>query len=340
MPISSISSTRSPNRRWLAPLLAAVGLLLLLASISLGAAPLPLPEVVRTLLGQAPDTSTYNIVFFARLPRSLACVLAGTALAVAGLLLQAVLNNSLASPGIIGVNAGAGLTVVLSAFFFPGLLFVRTLAAFAGAFGICLLVYAVARKTGASRITLVLAGVAVSSIFTAAIDTLVTLYPELLMDRASFYIGGFRAVDWDSLLFAGPYVLLGLAAAVLLAGRVNVLILGDEVAASLGLAVERCRFLVILCAAALAAGAVCIAGLLGFVGLIVPHIMRLLAGNDHRRLVWLTALAGADITLFCDILARLLFAPYEIPVGILLSFLGAPFFLYLLLNRQRRRCFD
>lgn len=339
MPISTTASM-GKNRRWLAPLLLVGGLLLLLASVAMGAAAIPAGQVLQTLAGQAPDTAVYNIIFFTRLPRSAACILAGAGLAVAGLLLQAVLNNSLASPGIIGVNAGSGLAVVAAALLFPGLLFARTLAAFLGALGVCLAVYAIARRTGASRIALVLAGVAVSSIFTAGIDTLVTLFPETLMDKSSFYIGGFRAVDWRSLFFAAPYIALGLLAARLLGGSVNVLLLGDEVAASLGLHVERCRFLAILCAAALAAGAVSIAGLLGFVGLIVPHIMRLLAGSDHRRLVWLTALAGMDVTLLCDILARLLFAPYEIPVGILLSFLGAPFFLYLLLSQKRRRCFD
>ena len=279
-----------------------------------------------------------TILLYARLPRSLGCVLAGAALAGAGFLLQTVLNNALASPGILGVNSGAGLAVILAAIALPGSVGARTAAAFLGAFAAVLLVYGIARLAGASRTTLVLSGVAVSSLFSAFIDTLITFFPETVMDKAAFSIGGFFAVTIPTLTAAGPVILLAGAAAVLLGRWLNILALGDEPAASLGLPVELCRGLALTMAAALAGAAVCIAGLIGFLGLIVPHMLRRLIGSDdHRRLALLTMMGGSCLTLLCDIAARLLFAPYELPVGILLAVLGVPFFLYLLYKQGRRR---
>ena len=157
------------------------------------------------------------------------------------------------------------------------------------------------------------------------------------MDKAAFSIGGFFAVTIPTLTAAGPIILLAGLGAVLLGRWLNILTLGDEVAASLGLNVELCRALALLLAAALAGAAVSVAGLISFLGLIVPHMLRRLIGSDdHRRLALLTMLGGSCLTLLCDMAARLLFAPYELPVGILLAVLGVPFFLYLLYKQGRR----
>lgn len=278
-----------------------------------------------------------TILLYARLPRSLGCVLAGAALAGAGFLLQTVLNNALASPGILGVNSGAGLAVILAAIALPGSVAGRTVGAFLGAFLTVMLVYGVARAAGASRTTLVLSGVAISSLFSAFIDTLITFFPETVMDKAAFSIGGFFAVTIPALTAVGPVILLAGLGAALLGRWLDILSLGDESAASLGLPVELCRGLALMLAAALAGAAVCIAGLVGFLGLIVPHILRKLVGSEnHRRLALLTMLGGSCLTLLCDMAARLLFAPYELPVGILLSVLGVPFFLWLLYKQGRR----
>ena len=171
-------------------------------------------------------------------------------------------------------------------------------------------------------------------------DTLITLFPDSAIGANAFLIGGFSGVSWNHLLFALPYIAVGLLLAHLFRYELNVLGLGEDTAASLGLRVGRYRFMLIVTAALLAGSAVSFAGLLGFIGLIVPHAARFLVGPDHRLLVPVSALLGAVFTTGCDLLARILFAPYEIPVGIIMSFLGAPFFIYLILNRKRGRIHD
>ncbi|NSW54286.1 MAG: iron ABC transporter permease [Anaerolineae bacterium] len=316
--------------------LLAAAILLALASMVCGASTLGARDAVQWLSGSA-DASVDAIFRYIRLPRTLACLLVGSALAAAGLLLQTALNNPLASPGVIGVNAGSGLFVVAASILFPSVFWVRGLAALGGALAAALWVYALARRGGASRVTIILAGVAISSLLAAGMDAIVTLYPTAIMDRTAFFIGGFSSIYSGALLVALPFLLAGFLGAAFLAGRLDLLLLGDEVAASLGLHVERTRFLAILFAAALAAGAVSIAGLVGFVGLIVPHMVRRLTGGALRRSLPVTILLGGCLVLGCDLLARLLFAPYEVPAGILLSLIGAPFFLYLILNRRKHR---
>ncbi len=314
--------------------LAAGTVLLFLLSLSLGASGLSLGEAAAWLLGREVSAQTAQIMAYIRLPRSLACLLCGGALAVAGLLLQSALGNSLASPSTIGVNAGAGLFAVAAAWLFPYSQGARTAGVLLGALCAAFFVYAVAHRAQGSRLTIVLAGVAISTLMSAGIDAIVTIRPEALTDRAAFTIGGFASVSTDALLMALPYMAAGLAGAFLLAPRLNLLLLGDETAASLGVAVRACRFLSIFGAAALAAGAVSVCGLLGFVGLMVPHMLRRVT-LDIRGLVPLCALGGSALVLLCDILARVLFVPYELPVGILLSGLGGPFFLFLILRRKK-----
>lgn len=319
-------------------LLVFLGVLLVLsfASLVIGASSYGVKEAFHWITGSADQTAA-AIFRFIRLPRTLACLLAGASLAVAGLLLQTALNNPLASPGIIGVNAGSGFFVVGAAILFPAVFWVRGLAAFSGAFLVALSVYALAMKTGATKTTIILAGIAISSLVAAGTDTLIMLFPEAVMDRNAFFIGGFASIHQSVLLFSLPFILLGLLGSRLLVGRLDLLLLGDEVAASLGLNVRLCRFLTILCASALAASAVSIAGLIGFVGLIVPHIMRQLVGNELRIALPTNILFGAILVLLSDITARLVFSPYEIPAGILLSAIGTPFFLHLILSRRRHR---
>lgn len=304
------------------------------ASLCLGASSVSAGDVLRWLTGQLADDRTRAILTYLRLPRSLACLFCGGALAAAGLLLQSALGNSLASPGTVGVNAGAGFCAVAAAYLFPYSAAARTAGVLVGALAVVLLVWGMAGHTGASRLTVILAGVAISSLMTAATDTIVTLRPEVLTDRSAFSIGGFASVDSAALLAALPYGILGTLGAGILAPRLNLLLLGDETAASLGLPVGLCRLGALLCAAALAAGAVSVCGLLGFVGLMTPHLMRRFT-RDIRRLLPLCILGGSTLVLLCDILARVLFAPYELPVGILLSALGAPFFLSIILRRRK-----
>ena len=252
------------------------------------------------------------------------------------MLLQAVLNNAMASPNVIGVNAGAGFFALLAMALAPAVPGAAQFAAFLGALGCAMLVYLLAWRAGLSRTTLVLAGLAVSGMLTAGINTLKLLWPELAAASPGFLTGGLSGVTLRMLAGAAPYGAAGLALALVLAVDLDVLCLGEESAASLGLAVGRTRFLGILAAALLAGAAVSFAGLLSFVGLLAPHIARKWAGGAHRALLPAAALLGAALVTLCDLAARLLFAPFELPVGILLSLIGGPFFLGLLLRKRGR----
>lgn len=334
------STRTSGSKPAKAALFLALGALLLglvVLSVSLGPVRVPLGEIAAFFTGGEVPRQTRNILRHVRLPRVGAALLAGAALAVSGAVLQAVLMNPLAGPNIIGVNAGSGFFVLLAALLFPGRWDITPLAAFAGALLACGIIYLLAAKTGASRITIVLAGVAVSGFFGAGSDAVTTLCPDAWVGASAFLVGGFSGVTAEHIRFALWYILGGLFFALLFAHDMNILALGEDTAKSLGLPVRRCRLLFLLTAAVLAGGAVSMGGLLGFVGLIVPHAARFLTGEDNRLLIPASALLGASALVGCDLLSRILFAPYELPVGILLSFLGGPFFLWLLLKERRHR---
>lgn len=303
-------------------------------SLGLGAVTLGPGEVVQALLSGDTGSTAGRIVHFVRLPRLCAALLCGSALAVSGMVIQTVLHNPLASPGVIGVNSSAGLAVALICAVAPSAQAFSPLAAFLGALAGVGLVVGIAQSTGASRMTLVLAGVAVSNLLGACIDAVVTLVPEALTGITDFRIGGFSGVTMEALAPAAGMILPGIIAVLLLSREMDVLSLGEELAQSLGLRVRPVRFVLLMIAALLAGAAVSFAGLVGFVGLIVPHAMRRLVGEESLPLAAGSALGGACFVTVCDLLARTLFAPYELPVGIVLSFAGGPFFLWLLLRRR------
>jgi iron complex transport system permease protein len=238
------------------------------------------------------------------------------------------------------VNSGAGLFTILIAAFFPTGLYFTSIAAFIGALLAVLIVYFIAQRTGTSRMAIVLSGIAVSSFIGAITDTILTLKPDTAISRTLFLIGGFSGITMDKVTFAGCFIIVALVITLISSYDMNILALGDESAKSLGLNVGRFRFLFLILAALLAGSAISFAGLLGFVGLIVPHAARFLIGYNNRTLIPVSALLGSVFTLFCDLLARVLFAPFEIPVGIIMSFLGGPFFIYLLIKGKRGRLYD
>lgn len=305
-------------------------------SLCLGAAKLPLSHLWQAILG-GPNSTAGIIFWYSRLPRTAACLLAGAALATSGCVLQSVLGNRLASPGIIGVNAGAGLAVTVCCA--AGLLsgWVISIAAFGGAMVAALTVMLLARKTGASRTTVILSGVAMNSILNALRDAVTTLIPEAGMLGGDFRVGGFSAVSTQRLMPAAVLIFTGLIVCLSLCNELDVLALGEETAQSLGLSVKKMRAIFLILAAVLAGSAVSYAGLLGFVGLLVPHAARRLVGNESRKLMPLCALGGAGFVTACDLASRLLFAPFELPVGILMAIIGGPFFLWLLLQRKGGR---
>ena len=315
---------------------AAVCIIAAAAGLLLGTAMLSPAQLLQAFTGGI-SSPAGRILWLTRLPRTAACLLAGAALAVSGAVIQTVLANRMASPGIIGVNAGAALSVTLccAAGVFSGWLIAG--AAFFGATAAVLLVALTAQKLGASRTTVILGGVAVNSCLTAAAEAVSILFPDAGMQAADFRVGGFSAVSHARLVPAAMLIVLGLLAVFSLCSELDVIALGDDTAQSLGLPVRKMRTVFLGLAALLAGAAVSFAGLLGFVGLIVPHIARRFAGTDSRYLLPMCALTGAALVTVCDVAARLLFAPYEIPVGILLSLIGGPFFLWLLIRRKGDR---
>ena len=320
---------------WLSlSLMTAAAVLLSLLAGSVKVAP---GDVLRALMGQDSQSVSARIVLFSRLPRTCAALLAGAALAVSGGVIQTVLDNPLASPGVIGVNSGAGLAVAILCAAAPVAQRWAPVAAFAGALVSVLLVMGLASFADASKMTVVLAGVALSNLFGALIDAVVTVVPDALTGVTDFRIGGFNGVTAQQLAPAAVLIGVSMILVICLSSRLDVLALGGDVARSLGLSVTVLRLVLLMACAMLTGAAVSFSGLLGFVGLIVPHMMRRFVGQEHGRLLMASALGGGCFVTLCDLVSRTAFAPYEVPVGIVLSVVGCPFFLWMLLRRRGGR---
>lgn len=300
--------------------------------ILLGSANVSVFQGLSDLFAGNTGSAEARIFLYVRLPRVLGSLVCGMALAVSGAVIQNVLANRLASPGIIGVNAGAGLAVTLCSA--VGILggWEHSLFAFLGAFGAVMLISIGAKKWGASRGTVILMGVALNAFLGAISNTVTALIPQVSMLSNDFKLGDFSAVTYGKLLPAAAVILVSVTVSVTRANELDVLTLGEETAKGLGLNTGLARGLFLLLAALLAGSAVSLCGLLSFVGLLVPHCVRRMGVSQSRHLIPLCALFGAGFVTLCDTLARALFAPYELPVGILLAFLGAPFFVYILVK--------
>ncbi len=313
--------------------LGCVGLFVL--SLLFGSTEMSLLHAICAILDGNVSDADYRILLYIRLPRAIASLAAGSALAVSGALIQAVLQNPMAAPNIIGVNSGAGLAATLTIAVFPSALSFLPLSAFFGALAACLLIYAISAKTSASKLTITLVGIAVGSVLNAGINTVKVIFPDSVYDTDIFMIGGFSGVTYEKLLPACVVIAAALIVSFCMAKNIDILGLGGKTAQSLGMNVALVRFLLLVLASALAGAAVSFAGLLGFVGLLVPHIMRKFVGNRHRELLFASALCGGCLVLLCDLLSRVIFAPYELPVGILLSLVGGCFFICLVLFGKR-----
>lgn len=313
-----------------------IGLILsIIGSLSFGSVMLNFAEILN-----GEGSTDINILLHLRIPRVFAAVLAGAALAVSGVIIQAVLNNPLASPNVVGVNSGAGLGAVIILCIFPSAASLLPFAAFLGALFACMLIFAISRKSGADRISIALIGIAVSSIFSGAVNLIKSLFPNSAYDTAMFSIGGFSGVNTDILPFEAVVIITTIIIAALFSSHLDILSLGDESAHSLGLNVKATKLIMLLLAAILASAAVSFAGLIGFVGLLVPHIARKFVGSIHKRLIPASAIMGAILVTLCDLLGRTLFSPYEISVGIILSLIGGPFFIILILIQKGRGFYD
>ncbi|MBR2835401.1 MAG: iron ABC transporter permease [Coriobacteriales bacterium] len=307
--------------------------------IMLGSTNVSFSDVIAVLTGGNPSsTPVANIVKHIRLPRVEAALLAGAALATSGCIIQTVLANPLASPNVIGVNAGSGCAVLLVSSFLPGVAFVLPFAAFGGALLVALIIFAVASYTGASRMTIVLVGMAMTAICTAGMNTILIINPDAYVGASTFLVGGLAGVKIQDLVWPAMLIIPGIIIALLGTHALNIVTAGDNVAASVGMNVRAVRLGMLALAALLAGAAVSFAGMLGFVGLIIPHVVRLASGNDARFLIPTSIFLGAAFVTFCDLAARTMFAPYEIPVGILMAFVGGPFFIWLVIRKRGGNC--
>jgi iron complex transport system permease protein len=300
-----------------------------------GASGLGIKDLFKIIASGDTESPEAVIFIYVRAPRVIASLVCGAALAVSGAVIQNVLHNRLASPSIIGVNSGAALAVVLaSACGAAGGLRI-SLFAFLGASLTVLAVGLGAKVWGASRGTVILMGVALNSLLGAFSDAVVSFVPELSIYSADFRIGDFSSMTYQKIAFACTMILTALFVLFLLSNVLDVLTLGDDNARGLGVNASRARIVFLLLCAMLAGAAVSIAGMLSFIGLLVPHAVRRISGNRSSRLLPLSAIFGAGFVTLSDGLSKLIFAPYEIPVGIIMAVLGAPFFLFILLKGGR-----
>lgn len=306
----------------------------------LGASGISLSDIIKLIFGGDKNSSEAKIFLYVRLPRVAASAVCGAALAVSGAVIQNVLSNRLASPSIIGVNAGAGLAVTLCSAF--GIIggWRLSLFSFVGALLSVMLVSLGAKKWGASRGTVILMGVALNSLLGAISDCVVTFFPDVSIMSNDFRIGDFSSVTPTKLIPASIMILASMAVLFTLSNELDVLTLGDENAKGLGQNTALMRVFFLILAALLAGAAVSIAGLLSFVGLIVPHIVRRISKSSSLHMLPLCALFGAGFVTLCDTLSRVIFAPYELPVGIIMAFIGAPLFIFILIKGKGGRTRD
>jgi iron complex transport system permease protein len=324
-----------------------------LLAVSFGSTAIPVSTVMQILLNASGvfhlakswDPSAEIIVLDVRLPVVVGAGLVGAGLAVAGTLFQGMLRNPLADPYLLGTSSGAALGAAV-AFILPfqsafaeSFFSLTPLLAFVGALGSVLLVYGLARSDGQTPVvTLLLAGVVVNAVFVAIQTLIVTLSPRaqfVITSLFNWLSGGIAIVSWPPVFVVGGIVVVATVCSFLFAGVLDAFALGEEGAAHLGLHVEWSKFLIIVLASLLTAAAVSISGLIGFVGLVTPHVMRLWLGPYHRALIPTSALAGAIFLMLADLLARVIIAPAVLPVGVFTALVGAPFFLLLLRHRKR-----
>lgn len=308
-------------------LLILIGLFSMVGSVNLS-----LTEIIQALINQDNRMVT-TIVYKMRLPRNILAALVGANLAVSGVLLQSVMKNPLADPGITGVSSGASVAAIVILLMLPAYTNLLPIFAFLGGAIACALVYIMAWKNGLKPERIVLAGVAVNTILGGFISLLSTLFSDKIQSAILWLNGSLATKTWADVELLAGYSIIGLIIALFLVRSTNVLQLGDEAAKNLGFNVNRTRLLISGVAVFLAAISTSVVGIISFVGLIVPHIARMLMGSDHKYTIPFSMVLGGIVLLIADTLARTVGGSIEIPVGVITSIVGGPFFLYLLRKR-------
>lgn len=311
-------------------LMALIGLVLFFSTV--GSVKLPYGEILRNLI-ENDNPMVRTIVFEMRLPRNILAVLVGACLAASGALLQAVMRNPLADPGITGVSSGASIFAIIILLLYPSFSQFLPLFAFIGGAIACVLVYLLAWKNGLNPLRVVLAGVAINSIIGGFIALITTLYSDRIQGALLWLNGSLASKSFGDVKTVAFYGVIGLILSLLCTRSANILSLGDETAINLGFNINKTRLILSAVAVFLAAVATSKVGIISFVGLIVPHMSRMIIGSDYRYSLPFSMILGGVVLVLSDTLARSAFGSLEIPVGVVMSIMGGPFFLYLLRKR-------
>lgn len=340
--------TKTDRRRAIVMAGLVLGLVVtVVASLCIGAVKIPLPDVLASLFGTAEDSRYQSVFWQLRMPRIAMGFLVGGTLSVAGVLMQGMFRNPLADPALIGASSGGALgavfVIVLAHRFFPDIpllsdLRLLPLAAFAGALVVTGLVQRLSNVGGYTAVaTLLLVGVAINALANSVIGLATFLSTDAQLRTLSFWtLGSLGAADWKVVAYTAPFCLTLIVLAPLWGGALNAIALGEAEAGHLGFSVEKVKLILIVLTAAGVGASVAFTGIILFVGLVVPHLMRTMIGPDHRWLIPGAALLGAIVLIGSDTMARTMLAPAELPIGVITAGFGTPFFLFMLL-RQRRR---
>ena len=319
-------------------ILVGIGLVALIINVSQGEYPVPPLEVLKTIVGLPANPEYAFVINTLRLPRALVALLVGLGLGAAGTLSQGLARNPLAAPSIIGINSGASLVAIIFIVAFPGLPIAwLPVAAFVGGVGVAIAIYLLAWNNGSSPVRLILIGIGITTLTASCTSLMVTFGNIYDVSQALVWLtGSVYGRSWEQLWPLLPWLIVFLPLSMVLARDLDTLNLGDNLAQGLGSRVEWTRSVLLLCTVALAASAVATAGTIGFVGLMAPHLSRRFVGPSHAGLLPVSALTGACLVELADLAGRLLFAPIELPCGLITAVIGAPYFLWLLYRDRNR----
>ncbi|MDK2802367.1 MAG: iron ABC transporter permease [Oscillospiraceae bacterium] len=299
---------------------------------TIGSVNIPINEIFSSLIDRS--STSFSIIYLIRLPRNILAVIVGMSLSVSGVLLQAVMKNPLSDPGITGVSSGATLMGLIVMLALPSLTPILSILVFLGGFITCVIVYTISWKNGISPIRVILAGISVNSILGAGISLLSIIFSDKIQSVLLWLNGSLAGKSWESVQSIFIYIIIGLILAVCFSPMANILSLSDETVSSLGFNINIIRLILSSIAVLLASITTSVVGIIGFIGLVVPHISRLIIGSDHKYLIPFSMILGGILLLGTDTISRTIIQNIELPVGIIMSIIGGPFFLYLLRKKS------